>query len=268
MDLLLLLMGLTLLTAGWFLMWEFARFLHCAYSLQGRVVSMEPGFGVHKHLHGPDAKSFSFFPVIQYDWMGEPTRFTSLDSKCIVGLQIGDQVKLSFSRTRRSEVRIGRMVMMLVVSMALLVAGMFSASVLIRESLDMGHILLASLVLAVCLFIIILYIRQQDEMSPSTRYPQSQSQSQTNVFILEPTNVCYWKGLFTNRSQRRRIWVSKVVGGCCLVLGVLMLLTSLAGVGKSKGRDALESGMFGVPLSSGSGDGASQVFPRPFRQPG
>ena len=142
----------------------------------------------------PGCQNLQIFPVIQYDWMGEPTRFTSLDSKCIVGLQIGDQVKLSFSRTRRSEVRIGRMVMILVVSMALLVAGMFSASVLIRETLDMGHILLASLVLAVCLFIIILYIRQQDEMSPSTRYPQSQSQSQTNVFILEPTNVCYWKG--------------------------------------------------------------------------
>lgn len=188
---------------------------------------MEPGYGVHKRIHGPDAKSFSFFPVIQYEWMGEQTRFTSLDSKCIVGLQIGDQVKLSFSRTRRSEARIGRMVMVLVLSMVILVAGMFSAGILIRENLDMLHMLLGSLVLAVCLFIIILYVRQQDETIPSTRYPQAQAQSQTNVFILEPTNVCYWKHLFTNRSQRRRIMFSKVIGFCCLTMGSLMLVSSI-----------------------------------------
>ncbi len=273
MDLLLLLMGLTLLTAGWFLVWEFARFLHCAYSIQGRVVSMEPGYGVHKHIHGPDAKSFSFFPVIQYEWMGEPTRFTSLDSKCIVGLQIGDQVKLSFSRTRRTEARIGRMVMILVLSMAVLVAGMFSAGVLIRENLDMAHMLLGSLVLAVCLFIIILYIRQQDETIPSTRYPQAQSQSQTNVFILEPTNVCYWKRLFTNRSQRRRILFSKVIGFCCLTIGSLMFVTSIWWTDqRSEGSQAAGGQDSGVaPANTGrvslQGSTWSRRGPLPQREP-
>lgn len=227
MDLLILLMGLTLLTAGWFLMWEFARFLHCAYRVQGRVIAMEPGYGLHRHLHGQEAKSFSFYPVIQYEWMGEPTRFTSLDHDCIVGLQIGDDVRLSFSRTRRSEARIGRMAMVLVLSMALLVAGLFSASLLIRESLDMMHVVLSSLVLAVGLFIIVLYMRQQDEATVAARYPQGQAQTMTSVFILEPTNVRYWKSLFTNRRQRRRILFSKMMGGCCLVLGLMLLFGSL-----------------------------------------
>lgn len=229
MDMLLLLMGLVLLMAGWFLMWEFARFLHCAYVIQGQVISMEPGFGLKKHLAHLDSDSgnYSFFPVIQYEWMGEPTRFTTLDQECISGLQIGDRVKLSFSRTRRAQSRIGRMVFLLLVCMALLVAGIVGSTIAAHGLLDIGHILMASFVLAVGLCIIVLYTRQQDETNPDTRYPQAQAQSVLNVFLLEPTNVCYWKRLFTNRSQRRRIMFSKMVGGCCFMAGMFMLVSAV-----------------------------------------
>lgn len=226
MDLLLFLAGLTLLVAGWFLIWEFARFLHCAYVVPGTVVSMEPGFGLRRHLQTAEASRYSFFPVIQYEWMGLPTRFTSLDQQCIAGLQIGDQVKLSFSRSRRTHGRIGRMVLLLSASMGLLVGGVLASSMASGQGVDMIHILMASFVLAVCLCIIVLYTRQQDETNPATRYPQAQVQSVLNVFILEPTNVCYWKNLFTNRSQRRRILFSKMVGGVCFMAGMLMLISA------------------------------------------
>ena len=62
--------------------------------------------------------------------------------------------------------------------------------------------------------------------------------------------------------------MSKVVGAVAWHWGVMMLLSSLMGVGKMKGRDSMESGMLSAPLSSGSNEGGSQAYPRPFRQPG
>lgn len=227
MDLLLLLTGLTLLTAGWFLIWEFARFLHCSYTVPARVVSMEPGFGKQGHVPGSRATSFAFFPVIQYDWMGEPTRFTSLDERCIAALQIGDAIRLAFSRTRRYSTRVSRMVLILFLAMVMLGTGMFTAGVMLDETVGVPHMLLGSGVLAACLFILVLYMRQQDVSTPAERYRRVVAQSESPVFILEPTNVCYWKRLFTNRRQRRRIFFSKLMGAFCISVGLLLSLTAV-----------------------------------------
>lgn len=39
MDVFVLVMGLTLFTAGWFIFWDYVRFLYSSYSVKGRVVS-------------------------------------------------------------------------------------------------------------------------------------------------------------------------------------------------------------------------------------
>ncbi len=228
MDALILLMGLTLISAGWVLIWEFTRFLHCSYAVQGRVVSLEPGYSRSTLRISEGQSTYYFFPVIEYYWDGSKIRFTSLDESCICGLQVGDQVQLSFSRSRRKHTRIGRMVTLMLTMMAMLIASVVFGAVLLNQNVDMIHVLMASVILAGCLFIIVLYMRQQDETAVDSNHHARRSVLNC-VFLQEPTNVNYWRGLFTNRKQRRRIIVSKMVGGGCLVSGVLLFVMAIAG---------------------------------------
>ncbi|AZZ90427.1 DUF3592 domain-containing protein [Hahella sp. KA22] len=254
MDVLILLMGLTLITAGWVLIWEFTRFLHCAYAVQGRVVSLEPGYGMRKKMAQPGKASYSFFPVIEYQWQGDRIRFTSLDDKCIAGLQIGDQVQLSFSRSRRKHTRIGRLVALMIASMTMLVAGILGGAMLLGQQVDVIHILLGSVVLAICLFIIVLYLRQQDETAADSVH-HVRRRVLNCVFLQEPTNVCHWRALFTNRRQRRRIWASRVLGGGCLATGAFLFAAAffLGGAGLApqlSGGDYTADAEFVQPAAS------------------
>ena len=235
MDALILLMGLTLISAGWVLIWEFTRFLHCSYAVQGRVVSLEPGYSRSTLRISEGQSNYYFFPVIEYYWEGSKIRFTSLDESCISGLQVGDQVQLSFSRSRRKHTRLGRMVTLMLTMMAMLIAGVVSGAVLLNQHVDMVHVLMASVILAGCLFIIVLYMRQQDETAVDSDNHARRSVLNC-VFLQEPTNVNYWRGLFTNRKQRRRIIVSKMVGGGCLVSGVLLFMMAIVGTTSSDTR--------------------------------
>ncbi len=226
-------MGLTLISAGWVLIWEFTRFLHCAYAVQGKVVSLEPGYSLNGSGAQPGRK-FYFFPVIEYYWSGQNIRFTSLDENYIDSLQVGDQVQLSFSRSRRKHTRFGRFMTLMMSCMAILIAvGVMGGVQALGEEVALVDILLASMVLAVCLFIIVLYMRQLDETMVDSEHHARRRSVLTCVFLQEPTNVCYWKKLFTNRKQRRRIWVSKMLGSSCLVAGFVMFVFALYPGGSS-----------------------------------
>ncbi|WP_020410634.1 DUF3592 domain-containing protein [Hahella ganghwensis] len=258
MDVLILLMGLTLISAGWVLLWEFTRFLHCAYAVQGRVVSLEPDYSRSTRHTGERRSSYYFFPIIEYFWEGDKIRFTSLDESCISGLQVGDQVQLSFSRSRRKHTRIGRFATIMICMMAMLIAGVVSGAALLSQSVDLYHVLFASIILAICLFIIVLYMRQQDETAVDSDKHARRSVLNC-VFLQEPTNVCYWKNLFTNRRQRRRIVISKMFGGGCLASGLLLFVMALYD-GYTSYTDPSLEGYAAEAAYSAQGDVSSQVL--------
>ena len=161
MDVLLLLMGLTLAAAGWLLIRDYTRFLYSTYSARGKVVSIEPGYWPRPAGSG-EARKPGYFPVIEYYWNGESSRFTALMAEAMTSLQMGDLVTVQVSRSRRQKGRLGHGIMVLMALLGSLAFLLMLGAVIQSQRPDMVHVCLASIVLAVCLFIIVMYFRQQD----------------------------------------------------------------------------------------------------------
>ncbi len=222
MDILMLLVGLTLAVTGWFLAWDYARSLFSAYTARGRVVALQPGFG--RRIPGACTP---FFPVVEYLWQGQPVRFTALHEDDVTNLQIGDIIEIIFSRSRRTQTRLGRMVLTLLFMLVLVLGGMFGTALVTSKTLDLTHILLPSVVLSGCFFAIVLYLRQQDQAD--TGAPIQRRTSLCRLFIQEPTHVCHWMKRANCPVMGRGAFGARLCGALCMMMGVGIMAWSSAG---------------------------------------
>ncbi|MAM87757.1 DUF3592 domain-containing protein [Allohahella sp. A8] len=224
-DFLLLLMGLALVTSGWFLFSEFTRFLHCMYRSRARVVSMEAGVERWMLTYDGEYRSFSFFPVIEYRYNGEPVRFTSLDLVSMGQLQVGEQLMVSFSRSRRNRTRLGRIALFLCGFASILLVAVMSTNAIVQKTGSMLEVTFASFVVALSLFIIAIYMKQQDEAAIGGLESVRKS-NMTCLFLQEPTNVSHWRAMFTNARQKRRIFMSQLLGCSFFIAGCGLFIMS------------------------------------------
>ena len=224
MDVLLLLMGLTLAAAGWLLIRDCTRFLYSAYTARGKVVGIEPGYWP-RHISPEEYRIPGYFPVVEYYWNGESSLFTALIPEAVGVLQIGDQVNVQVSRSRRRKSRLGRGLVVLMSLLVCLLSLLVVAAVMQNRQVGLAHICLASLVLAVCLFIIVLYLRQQDESLPGG-LPSKRQAAQVNLCLQEPTCPRHWTRYRVSRQQRSRILYSRVFGGGCMAAALVLVLAS------------------------------------------
>ncbi len=224
MDVLLLFMGLTLAAAGWLLIRDCTQFLYSAYTARGKVVGIEPGYWP-RHHHPEKHRIPGYFPIIEYYWNGESSRFTALIPEAVGTLQIGDQVNVQVSRSRRSKSRLGRGLVVLMSLLACLLGLLVVAAVMQHRQVGLAHVCLASLVLAVCLFVIVLYLRQQDESLPGG-LPSKRQAAHVSLCLQEPTSPRHWARYRVSRQQRNRICYSRIFGGGCMAAAFVLVLAS------------------------------------------
>lgn len=225
MDVLLLFVGLTLAAAGVLLVRDYSRTLYSSYTARGRVVNVEHGYWPKALLpqgHPHDQRLPAYFPVIEYYWNGESSRFTALIPEAAASLQVGELVDVQVSRSRRRHNRVGHGMLVLV---ALLCSSLLLLTLAgVAGKFDRSQVVLVSLVLAVCFFILVLYLRQQDESIFSVPLPGSGTMS---LRLQEPTAPRHWRKFRISRHQRTRIISSRLFGSGCVAAGILFVLSSL-----------------------------------------
>lgn len=225
MDVLLLFMGLTLAAAGVLLIRDYSRALYSSYTARGRVVNIEPGYWPRAWLpegYPRDQRLPAYFPVIEYYWNGESSRFTALIPEASSSLQIDELVDVQVSRSRRRHSRVGHNMLVLVslLGCSLLLLALAG----LAGKFDRSQVILVSLVLAVCFFILVIYLRQQDESLLPVPAPESGTRS---LRLQEPTAPRHWRNYRMSRYQRTRIIYSRLFGSGCVAAGILFVLLSL-----------------------------------------
>jgi len=225
MDAFALLIGLTLAIAGVFLYKDYAHFLRGAYAKQGKVVSIQQVFTNNLHSEPINKKkSFvenGFYPVIEYLIKGEAVQFTAIDHNNSGNFHVGDQVKLKIIKTRRKESRLCKTAIALVSMIFILGAGIVFAGLASTVQVTIGQIFLSSLVIAICLAILVLYIKDQDE-----HFIQDLTQTKsgrTQICLTEPTAFRNWKSAFCDPVQRNKIRGSQFCGATFMCSAMFML---------------------------------------------
>ncbi|RMF16852.1 MAG: DUF3592 domain-containing protein [Gammaproteobacteria bacterium] len=223
MDILMLLVGITLAVTGWFLAWDYARSLFSAYTTKGKVVALQPGFGQRRNgVYTP------FYPVVEYLWQKEPVRFSALHEDDVANLQIGDIIEITFSRSRRTQTRLGRMVLTLLFMLVMVLGAIYGTALATSTRLDLLHILLPSLVLSGCFFAIVLFLRQQDQADTGAAIQRRTSLCR--LFIQEPTHVCHWMQRGNCPLTSRGAFIARFCGVSCMLGGALVIAwATLAG---------------------------------------
>jgi hypothetical protein len=222
MDVFVLVMGLTLFTAGWFIFWDYVRFLYSSYSVKGRVVSFTSPYLLGGSARRTRRTASGMYPIIEYLWAGQLTRFTSLDHAGAEQLQVGDIVNVCVSRSRRQRSRLGKGSIFLMIMLAALCVVLLSGALLVNIQLNVVHIILASCILALSLSFIVLYLRNQDE----THSGLVRRMNPFSVFLSEPSSFCHWSEMTQDRFQRRRILGFRMVGAACFTAGVAMIVAA------------------------------------------
>jgi len=225
MDAFALIIGLTLATAGVFLYKDYAHFLRGAYAKQGKVVSIQQVFTTYLHSESTSKNKpyveNGFYPVIEYLINGEGVQFTAIDHNNSGSFHVGDQVRLKIIKTRRKENRPCKTALALVSMIVILCGGLVIAGLASTIQVTIGQIFLASFVIAVCLAILVLYIKDQDE---HVIQDLTQTKSgRTQICLAEPTAFRNWKSAFYDPVQRTKIRSSQFCGATCMCSAMFML---------------------------------------------
>ncbi len=230
MDAFTLTMAATLAVAGWFLVRDYARFLRSTYAMRGKVTSIQQVFVSRAPLNreGAPAESFvknGFYPVIEYATKTGPVSFTAIDSNASGRFHVGDKVSLKISKTRRKETRMCRTFSVLVMMLAILCMTLVGIALFSAVKASAAQIVLASIVISVCLSILVLYVRGQDEncMHDLTRTESGYAQ----LCLFEPTAFRHWKSALRDPAQRYKIRSSQFFGATCMGSALVMVLASL-----------------------------------------
>mgnify|MGYP000243956259 CR=1 FL=1 len=229
MDAFAFIIGLTLAIAGLFLYKDYTKFLRGAYSKHGKVVSIQQIFTNKLYSDSPLRNSSfvknGFYPVIEYALNDEAVQFTAIDHLNSGNFHVGDEVKLKIIKTRRKQNRpcntaIALTSMILILSLGLVCTGIISTT-----ALSIGQIFLASCVIAICLSILVVYFRGQDD---HVVQDLSQTRSgRTQICLSEPTAFRNWNSALRDPIQRNKIRSSKFCGATCMCSAFLMLVFAI-----------------------------------------
>lgn len=224
MDIFIFVIGLTLAAASVFLTKDYVRFLLGAYSVRGKVVSIQQVFVpcVPQNSEVPYVKN-GFYPVVEYLSEAGPVIFTVIDPATSGRFHVGDRVGLKVAKTRRRQRRNSKSISILLLAQLLLAACLLSAALFSSFELSTIKIVLASAVLALCLTILILYTRDQDAQGINdfghSRFGCPQ------LCLFEPTACDKWQNAWMDKRQQLKIRGSRVFGAFCMMLaGVLFVL--------------------------------------------
>lgn len=220
-------MGLTLAVAGIFLFRNYAQFLRGAYAKPARVVSIQQVFSSCSHLPS-DITRFvknGFYPVVEYYSKGESVRFTAIDQGVSGNFHVGDELKLRVIKTGRSKNRMcktGCVLVSLLMFLALSIGGAALAS-----STDdlLGPIFSASFIIAICLAILVFYMKDQDERCVHNL--STTKNGRTQLFLVEPAAYKNWTTALTDPVQRYKIRSTQFIGMACLGTAMVMLATAI-----------------------------------------
>lgn len=222
MDVFVLVMGMTLFTAGWFIFWDYVRFLYSAYSVKGRVVSFTSPYIVSPSSQRYRSAQPQYHPIIEYLWGGQLIRFTSLAHSGTEQMQVGDIVNVCVSRSRRQRSRLGKGSIFLMIMLAALCIVLLSGALLVNIQLNVAHIILASCILALSLSFIVLYLRNQDDTNSGI----VRRLNPFSIFLSEPASFCHWSQMTSDTFQRRRILGFRMIGAACFTAGVSMIVAA------------------------------------------
>lgn len=230
MDVFALVMGLTLVCVGWFLSGDFRKFLAGSYHIPAKVVSVAQAYvPAGRYLSSrtlSDAPIVygSFYPVCEYREKGELIRFTAIGEQLGNLYQIGDQLKLKISRSRRTQGRVcnGARVLLFVLSGAALLLLGSPAFGLFR--LTMAHICLASIVLTLAFGVFLMYVRERDQCEGGSSMVSASNKYE--LYLREPTAFVHWRELLQDAGQRRRMMGARVFGGLFMSVGILITVAA------------------------------------------
>ncbi|TNC81462.1 MAG: hypothetical protein C9356_09030 [Oleiphilus sp.] len=224
MDIFIFVVGLTLAAASVFLIKDYVRFLLGVYSVPAKVVSIQQVFVpcVPQNALDPYVKN-GFYPVVEYQSESGPVTFTVIDPATSGRFHVGDCVGLKVAKTRRRQRRSSKSISILVFSQLLLFACLISAAIFSSFELSTIKIVLASVVLALCFAILILYTRDQDAQGINdfehSRFGCPQ------LCLFEPTACSKWRNAWMDKRQQLKIRSSQAFGAfCMMVAGVLFVL--------------------------------------------
>jgi len=227
MDVFALVMGVTLVCVGWFLSGDFRRFLAGSYNIPAKVVSVAQAYMPSGNML-PSRRSTdsvinygSYYPVCEYRQSGEQVRFTAIGEHVGNLYQIGDQLRLKVSRSRRAHGRIckGAQILLAVLSLSALM--LLGSPAFGFFHLTMAHICLASVVLTLAFVVFLMYVRERDECDALTSVV-----SPANKYVLclrEPTAFSHWGVLNSDAVQRRRMFSARLFGGLLMSVGIVIV---------------------------------------------
>ena len=226
MDIFIFVVGMTLAAVSVFLLKDYVRFLLGVYSVPGKVISIQqvvvPRLAASP---GPRFVQSGFYPVVEYGSDAGPITFTMIDPATSGRFHVGDRVSLRVAKTRRRHRRNSRCVSVLMLLQVLLFGLLVSAAVSTSFELSVVKIALASAVLALCLAILILYTKDQDEQGINdfghSRFGCPQ------LCLFEPTACSKWHDAWVDRRQLLKIRGSQAFGACCMMMACVLFVLAM-----------------------------------------
>lgn len=226
MDLFIFNIGLTLAAASIFLVKDYVRFLLGVHSVSGKVVSIQQVF-VHRSI-GACGKPFvsdGFYPVVEYNSETGPVSFTVIDPSTSGRFHVGDRIRLKVAKSRRKQRRGCKSATILVFLQLLLLGSMLASGIFSDYHLSTPKIILASIVLALCFAILILYTRDQDEQGIND-FSHTRS-GLPQLCLFEPTACAKWHDAWVDRRQLLKIRGSQAFGVFFMSSALILLLFAM-----------------------------------------
>lgn len=215
MDVFILVMGGTLATAGWFLIRDYTRFLASGYTVRGEIVGLER------------APTSQFFPVIRYAHRNELITFTAIDTQLSRSYQMGDEIPLRVSRSRRHRERLCKSSKLLILMLLLLAVTLSTKALLPSLIENIIEICVASLILTFGVVLMVPYCREQDGDDSMRNFG---GMTGRQIFRLsEPAACSHWEQLLDNIGQKRRIATVRLFGIACLGAGLIVTIIGFSG---------------------------------------
>jgi len=204
-------MASTMAVAGLLLTRDYVRFLQSTHRMNAVVRTIQ-----HVFLpQGSSGTKSGYYPVLEYKTAQGPVAFTCVDNTVANRFHIGDQVQLHVSKSRRNQNRNCRTFVLLSVMLGLLICGLFGAALVPESGLSLLHIIIASFVVAICLFVIVRFKREQDEANSMQSLELDGGNA--HYWLREPTAFKLWYKNFYDHKQIARVRLSRAFGACCFV---------------------------------------------------
>lgn len=226
MDIFILIIGMTLASAGVFIFRDYVGFLLGVHSLSGKVISIQQVFVHGRHdKHGEPYVGDGFYPVVEYQSDTGPLAFTAIDPSASGRFHVGDSIRLNVAKSRRSERRMSKTTRVLILLLVSLLGCLIAAPLFAGFELSMMKITLASVVLALCFAMLIVFVRDLDEQGLND-FAHSRS-GRPRLCLFEPTAFCKWSECWMDRRQQMKIRNSQIFGVFCVLLACVLFVLSL-----------------------------------------